>query len=116
VKLSLAHIHLGIVLVVVLVFFYFKTNQIVFAEHVRFDESLDRLRQLDATLNQDVLKARFRTLEADAGFQEQINEQKQIAGNLAPPSFIPETGRHLIRQKVHELSELLAQRAELLEQ
>ena len=114
-KLSLAHVHLGIVLVVVLVFLYFKTNQIVFAEHVRFDESLDRLRQLDATLNQDVLKARFRTLGDDAGFQEQINEQKQIAGNLAPPSFIPESGRRLIRQKVNELSELLAQRAELLE-
>jgi len=115
VKLSLARVCVGIVLVVVLLFLYFKTNQIVFAEHVRFDERLDRLRQLDAMLNQDVLKARFRTLEDAEGFQEQIHEQKQIAGNLATPLFIPETGRHLIREKVTELSALLAQRAELLE-
>jgi len=116
VKLSAKHLFCAIVALAALVLFYVKTNRIVSAEHERFDRSLRRLHQLDATMNQDVLKARFRLLNDYDGFPDAINELKRTAGSLAAiPSFIPDAGRKSMGQKVDELSLLLGQKEQLLE-
>ena len=93
-----------------------QTNRVVSAEHERFDRNLRRLQQLDADLNQDVLKARFRLLEDYDNFPEQINELKRTIGDLAAiPSFVPAQARDGLRRIVNELTGLAAQKEELLE-
>jgi PAS domain S-box-containing protein len=116
VKLSPKHLFAGVVLLGGLILFYLKTNRIVFGEHERFDGNVHRLAQMDATLNQDVLKARFRLLEHYDGFPEQINELKRTADDLAAiPSFISDPGGQALRQKADVLSQILVQKEELLE-
>ncbi|EDY19306.1 multi-sensor signal transduction histidine kinase [Chthoniobacter flavus Ellin428] len=116
-KLSPKHVLTGLALLGALVIFYLKTNHIVFAEHKRFDDDIHRLRQVDASLNQDVLKSPFHLIEDYDRFPEEINALQKTTEELggAIPSFTPPAGRGLIQQKVNELSQLLSQKEELLE-
>ncbi len=115
-KLSAKHVLTGLVLLGALVLIYFKTNRIVLAEHERFDRNLRGIQQLDATLNQDVLKARFRLLADYDGSPRQINELKRMVADLAViPAFISDAERQMIQQKVDALSQVIAQKDELLE-
>lgn len=110
------HLLVGAALLAVLVLFYLRTNRIVFAEHRRFDGALDRLRELDATLNQDVLKTRFHLLEDYDDFTVVLSEFEKIAGDpTLIPSYIPEEGQRTIRQKLEEVSQLAKQKEELVE-
>jgi len=115
-RLSKKHLLIGALLLAVLILSYLKTNHIVFPEHLRFDNSLDRLRELDTSLNQDVLKVRFHLLEDYDELLQEMSEMKQIAGDSTIiPSYIPEDRRREIRRKMEALSSLLAQKEELLE-
>lgn len=116
-KLSVTHILVGIALLGALIVFYLKTNHIVFAEHRRFDDGLNRIRQIDTVLDEDVLMAHFHLLEDYDRFPQQINELEQRAGALPDsiPSFISKTGRQAIQPKANELSELLTKKEDLLE-
>jgi PAS domain S-box-containing protein len=118
VKLSASHVLIGIILLGALIVFYLQTNHIVFAEHLRFDGGLNRIRQIDTALDEDVLRAHFHLLEDYDRFPHQINELEQRANALPRyiPSFISATGRQSIQQKANELSALLAKKEELLEQ
>jgi two-component system, NtrC family, sensor kinase len=116
VKLSWKHFLAGGVLVAALVLFYLKTTRIVYSEHEQFDRAMRRLRQLDAELNQDVLKAHFGLLEDYDRFPEQIEELKRIANGLSVvPSFVSPKGRELIGEKVRGLAGVVTQKDELLE-
>jgi len=107
---------IGAALLGLLVLFYLRTNRIVFAEHRRFDVSLDRLRELDAALNQDILKSRFHLLEDYDNFTSELNEFEQIAADPSiVPSYLSEDGQKAIRQKMDELLQLAQQKEELLE-
>jgi len=115
-RLSTRHFLIGGILLSVLILFYVKTNHIVFSEHQRFDGCLDRLRELDASINQDVLKARAQLLEDYDSFPDQINEMRRIVGGGASvPSFVSQNGRREIQKDLKGFSETLDQKEELLE-
>jgi len=115
-KLSAKHFLISGLLLILLVSFYVKTHHIVFLEHQQFDGSLGRLRDLDISLNEDVLKARSNLLDDYDGFPKQIEEMRSIAGNSASiPSFVSENGKQAVQTKMQHLAELLSQKEELLE-
>ena len=115
-KLSWKHLPIGALVLAVLAFLYVQMNRVVFAEHERFDRDLRRFQHLDATLNQDVLKARFRMLDDYDRFPEEINELQRIIGDLAAmPAFVAGAGRQALLAKVQELAGLLAEKNQLLE-
>ena len=104
----LIRVALAIALFGLLVLFYARTNRIVITDYERFDNSLRRVRRLDATLNQDVLKARFRLLEDYDTFGEVLTEfQAAIEDLQVPPGFCDaqaridlEIGRASCRERV----------------
>ena len=87
-----------------------------FAEHKRFDAELDQFDKLDATLNQDILKARFRLISDYDGLFEEIEALKETTTRLsAVPSFVPKAGKEAFRSKLAEISTLQTQKERLIE-
>lgn len=116
-KLPVGRIALGLFVLGLVIFFYLRTNRIVFADHERFSRSVRDLQQLDATLNQNVLKCRLNLLEDYDELPKQIAELKKSVQALSPiPAFISEGPRQVLRKQRAELGLLVDQVDTLQEQ
>ena len=107
-KLSLPRLALGFLALGLLVFFYVRTNQIVFADHERFSRHVRTLEQLGATLNEDVLKNRLNLVEDYDQLPEEITALRKSLQALSPiPAFVPRAGCQVLEQRIQELSQLI---------
>src|SRR5690349_121736 len=115
-KFSAKHFLIGLGAVVALVVLYGRTNRIVTEEHERFDRGLRHIRQVDATLNQDVLKARFHQLSDYDEFSQQLNELKTSLEDLRfVPRFTDEQERVALGTQAEQLAQLVEEKRQLLE-
>ncbi len=85
-------------------------------EHEQFQAGLWRLKHLDATFNEDLLRARFSLLESYDSFQHDLGEMDRLAAELRqPPRFVGDAGRAEIGRAAETLGALLRERRQLLE-
>lgn len=77
---------------------------------------MDQVHALDAALNQDVLKARFRLLSDYDSFADGMHTLRQVTGSLVTmPAFVPAASQAVFRAKVTEFGQLIGQKEQLLE-
>jgi len=82
----------------------------------RFEGDQWRLRQLDATFNEDLLRARFSLLENYDDFERYLAEMERLAADLRiTPRFVSVLGRDTIVEEAAKFAQLLRERRELLE-
>ncbi len=108
---------LGSAVLSALVYFYVKTNRLVFAQYQRIDDDLGNLQEVNATLNQDVLKSRFLILEDYDGFTKQMESLERSAEDLkeAMPNFVQDSERSRINAGADELITAIRGKGDLLE-
>src|SRR6266496_6058822 len=96
------HLAIGAGSVLLLTFLFFKSTAINFAEHNEFSGNLHRLRELNATLNENILKARYGLVTSyDSlviGTSEIGNVQKHL-GSI--PSFVEVQERNEIELQLN---------------
>jgi len=112
-RLRNAAIAVGVVLL--FVFLLAKTQGTDYAGHDRFNADLSRLKQLDATINQDVLKSRYDLLSNYDPFVSEIAEARELRGDLNRLALGPGPGKTEITRALQSYSEVLDAREELLE-
>ncbi|MBI2514512.1 MAG: PAS domain S-box protein [Opitutae bacterium] len=84
--------------------------------HERVQEHLWRLKQIDSTFDEDLLRARFSLLGNYDTFQHQLDEMEQRARAIAAaPGFTSEAGRTDVARAADEFIQVLRQRRQLFE-
>ena len=107
---------IALLLLVALVAFYTQRRGYSDQEHERFQAGLWRLKHLDATFNEDLLRARFSLLESYDGFQRYLQEMDRLTAGLRhPPRFVSDEGRASIGQAAETFGALQRERRQLLE-
>jgi len=82
----------------------------------RFEAGQWRLRQLDATFDEDLLRARFSLLQNYDDFERYLPEMERLAAVLRnPPKFVSAEGRAAIAAEAEKFGLLLRERRELFE-
>ena len=105
------------VLCALFAFLYQHSSAVSFAEHNRYELGLARLKQLDANVNVDVLKSRFRLLNNYDGFSEQLDESFTTLATLQHfPAFVTDAGRAQLSQACTNFMRSLTQKREMIEQ
>ena len=102
--------------VLLLTFLFVKTRAIDFEVHNQFIGDVRRLKALDATLNQDVLKSRYGQLTHYDPLVTALAELKRLQNHLQDiPPFIDKAGQIDIQRRLDDHAALLAQKESLLE-
>ncbi|MCZ6675757.1 MAG: hypothetical protein O7E52_00755, partial [Candidatus Poribacteria bacterium] len=102
--------------VLLLTFLFVKTRAVNFEAHNRFIGDLRRLKELDATLNQDLLKSRYAKLTDYDPLVAGLAELKRLQTRLKKiPIFIARKGQIEINRRLDAHAVLLTQKADLLE-
>ncbi len=106
----------ALLLLGVLVALYVQRRGYSAEEHERFQAGLWRARQLDATFNEDLLRARFSLLESYDDFQRNLVQMEELAAELRePPRFVDDAGRADIARAAETFGAQLRERRQLLE-
>jgi two-component system, sensor histidine kinase and response regulator len=101
--------------VVVVTFLFAKTRPINTDQHESFSNDLRRLKEVDATLNQDVLKSRFGLLLSYDRITDELNTEKRIRDRLLTvPGFVGAGGRTEIGKSLEAFSLELEKKEHLL--
>ena len=102
---------LGAVILAVFAHLYTKSTGVALAEHDRYERGLQRLKQLDAAFNVDVLKARYRLLNHYDGFTRQLRESAETLQDLRHlPLFIAPAGQARLNLALTNFTSLLAEK------
>src|SRR5438045_1074567 len=102
--------------VVLLTFFFIKTQAIDFAEHSAYTSRLLMLRELDATLNQDILRARYGLLPHYDPIVADLAQLRGVHADLRTvPGFVDETGKADITRVLDGYGQALAHKESLVE-
>ncbi len=110
------NICLGSAAVLCLTFLFLKTQAIDFGEHDRFSSRLHQLKEVDAILNQDILRSRFGLLTTYDPIVAEVAEMKKISGQLKKvPSFVDPEGRVEIDRQLQEFDATLKQKESLID-
>lgn len=106
----------GVLLAAVALFVFAQVKNIDSSEHEAFQKSLGRLKQLDAVIHQDALKARFRLLnDYDVFFLHQREFTLGLQGLTEIPSFVDTEARAEMKSGIAELVNVWTRKASLLE-
>ena len=92
-----------------------KTQGTDYAAHDRFDSDLFRLKELDATINQDVLKSRYELLLNYDPFVGQIAEVKKLQDDLRGLAAHMGPGSSDVGQALEAYSEVAGKKELLIE-
>jgi PAS domain S-box-containing protein len=107
---------IALLLLVALVAFYAQRRSYSNQEHERFQAGLWRLKHLDATFNEDLLRARFSLLESYDGFQRYLQEMDRLTADLhSPPRFVGDGGRTDLSRAAETFAATQRERRQLLE-
>jgi len=110
------NICLGSAAVLILTFLFLKTQAIDFGEHDRFNTRLHQLKEVDAILNQDILRSRFGLLTTYDPIVAEMADLKKISGQLKNvPSFVDSEGQVEIHRKLQEFDAMLKQKDNLID-
>lgn len=102
------NIVIALVAVVILTFVFVKIRAVNPAEHDRYNRDLLRLEQIDAILNQDVLKARQGLLLYYDPLVADLNGLKGLLKNLEKiPTFIDARGQVETKQRLKVYADVL---------
>ncbi len=106
----------GLLIVVVVVALYARSRSYLDREHVQFQATLWRLKHLDATFNEDLLRVRFSLLGSYDDFNHYLGEMDRLAASLhQPPRFVSSKARVAIEREAETLGARLQERGQLFE-
>ncbi len=106
----------GLLLLAVLTVFYLQRQGYSDRQHEHFQSGLWRLKHLDSSFNEDLLRVRFSLIESYDVFQSyQRQMDRLVDGELVLPSFVGSADRDQINLFTKELSSLLKTRRQLFE-
>jgi PAS domain S-box-containing protein len=101
---------------VLLPFLFIQQRAVDSRQHDRFTGDLRLMKELDAEVNQDLLKSRYQLLGSYDPFVQQLAEMQRLQNDLQTiPSFIGAHEREEIRRLIKIESGLLSQKRHLLE-
>jgi two-component system sensor histidine kinase/response regulator len=102
--------------IVLLTFLFWKTQAFDSTEHERFSSGLRRLKQVDATLNQDILKARFGLVASYDPVVAELAEMKRVRGELKKiPTFVDGQGRAELGRQLEDFDDVLRRKESLMQ-
>src|SRR5580658_8882718 len=85
-------------------------------QHDRFLSDLQRMKQLDAEINRDLLSSRYELLSSYDPFVQKLEEMRKLGTGLRLiPSFIRGRKKERIERYLKQESELLAEKGRLVE-
>src|SRR5580658_5230094 len=85
-------------------------------QHDRFLSDLQRMKQLDAEINRDLLNSRYELLSSYDPFVQKLEEMRRAGADLQPvPAFIAGSRRQEIEQLLQRETEALSEKARLVE-
>jgi PAS domain S-box-containing protein len=114
-RLKTIAIWTGVILA--LTFLFLKTRLINVYQHDSFSSDIRQLKEVDATLNQDILKSRFGLLPSYDRITNELNTEKQVRDRLQNiPDFISDAGRTEITKSVQVFSATLEEKERLIEE
>ena len=106
----------ALLLLAALAVFYLAQKGYSDREHARFQSGLWRLKHLDSTFNEDLLRARFSLLESYDAFQTYQLEMDRLLGDVRKvPRFVPPEGREELARPAGELAAMFLERRRLFE-
>src|SRR5258706_4988323 len=99
-----------------LTFLFIQQRPVDPLRHDRFMRDLQRMKQVDAEINRDLLSSRYELLSSYDPFVQKLEEMRKTGAGLrrAPP-FISGRNREQIEQLLKRQSEVLSQKARLVE-
>jgi len=101
--------------VLMVTFLFAKTRPINTYQHDSFSNDLRRLKEADATLNQDVLKSRFGLLPSYDLITDELDTEKRIRDRVQTiPDFVGAGGRIEIGKSVEAFSLALRKKEQLI--
>lgn len=115
-KISLKHIVIGIGLIALMTFLYFKTNVIDSASHNQFSNDLRHLKELDATLDKNILESRFGLQNSYDLLMTETEEIHRLQDKLTNvPAFTSENEKSEIYNLLGRYNNLQNQKNRLIE-
>ncbi len=115
-KTRVFQIGVGILLAALMTFLFIETNVIESHSHNFFRQRLQRLVELDATLDRDVLASRYGILKNSDQFGPVMTELKFLKDQLkAAPLFLEADKRAVLNENLRALGELQNQKETLIE-
>ncbi|HRH45341.1 MAG TPA: PAS domain S-box protein [Pyrinomonadaceae bacterium] len=115
-KIRFHHIIIVLGLISLMTFLYFKTNSIDSESHNRFNNQLRYLKELNATVDKDILESRYGLSNSyDALISEisKINELQTTIKDI--PAFLDENGQQELDQSLEKYFEFQKQKILLIE-
>lgn len=114
--IHLRNIGIGMGLTLLLAFLFLKTRTIDYKAHDMFNSDLRRLKELDATINQDLLKARYNLLTHYDPFVSQLAQSRLLQNNLKTLIVSTNLGSKVeVTASLDKYVEILTRKEELLE-
>lgn len=115
-NIRIHHILIGIALLLLMTFLFFKTNNIDSELHNRFSNDLRHLKEIDATLDKYILESRYGLLNSyDLLIKEtaKINQLQITLKNI--PTFVDNENQEAIKNLLNEYSDLQSKKESLIE-
>jgi signal transduction histidine kinase/DNA-binding response OmpR family regulator len=99
-----------------LTFLFIRQMPVDPRQHDRFMSDLQRMKQLDAEINRDLLSSRYELLSSYDPFVQKLEEMRKLgAGLRLIPSFIRGLKRERIERYLKQESEVLSEKGRLVE-
>lgn len=115
-KISLTHIAIGILTISIMTFLFFKTTIIDANEHSRFTKNLREIKELDTTLDKDILELRYGLTNSYDLLTTETDQIKKLEGKLNEiPSFVDGYEREEINNILKTFHNLEAQKLAFIE-
>jgi signal transduction histidine kinase/CheY-like chemotaxis protein len=113
---QIRNISMGVESGLLLTFLFVQQMPVDRRQHDRFLRDLQRMKQLDAEVNRDLLRSRYEFLRSYDPLVQKLEEMRQArAGLELIPSFIAGRKRARIERLFRSESELLSEKARLVE-
>jgi signal transduction histidine kinase/DNA-binding response OmpR family regulator len=110
------NIVVGVVAVLSLTFLFWKTRAVDVTEHTRFNTAVLELKNVDATLNQNILRTRFGLAPSYDSINGDLARLKITHDSLKQiPAFVDAPGRLAIQHRTEAFGSTLRQKEELIE-
>ncbi|HEY6332686.1 MAG TPA: DAHL domain-containing protein, partial [Blastocatellia bacterium] len=106
---------IAVAVISLLIFLLVKTQGADHDAHHQFNVSLLRLKELDATINQDLLKSRYEMLSSYDPFVNDINEVAKSRADLKTVALASRYGHDQVSKSIEDYEDVLDKKGLLLE-